>query len=372
MQTLAMKTPAMRHRRRWFWRLAGVLALTLLAACVPSSGLPTPLQPATPMPQSAGPLRLFIVSGEDVSEIWAGQIRTGIVETLAREGDYRIGETLTLGEYRLQLDAGTADSGAEYSASVAEVIALIQDFDADVVITVGSQATVQVILAYPDPEQRFVFCGFSGNVLSSGLSRPNVTGVLEIPYPVQTARLAVHLVPDSLKFMVLGDRSSTDAVATESIFDTLLKDPPYPAQPTLRQTDDWAEWQAFVTEAGAMDFVILGKYDHVRDASGMLIPQTEVLRWTLLHSEAPVFGLWRDTVSGGAVGGLVLSGEEQGVAAAQLALQIVRGIDPALLLPVRPGRNTLAINLAAANHWQLLASFELLVTASFGGVFPTP
>lgn len=354
------------NSRALLWRcriagLMGILLLFSLTACMAAAPTRAPLpQPATPPRQPEMPLRLFIVYSADLSEIWAGQIRTGIIETLARDGNYRIGETLLLSEYRLPPDAAAA------------VTAAIRDFAADVVITVGNQAAWQVILDYPDPEQRFVFCSFSGNVLSSALNRPGVTGVMEIPYPVQTARLAANLIPNSRQFMVLGDRTSEGALATKALFDTVLVDPPYPTLPVLRQTDDWEEWQAFVAETDAMDFLILGKYAHIRDASGALIPPAEVLRWTLLHSAAPVFGLWQDTVTNGAVGGLVLSGEAQGVSAAQLVLKIVDGTDPAVLVPVRAGRNMLALNLAAAERWQVQPSFELLVTASLGGIFPAP
>lgn len=356
--------------RLWRCRIAGlvgVLLLFSLTACLAPPPLAPLPQPATPPRQPETTLRLFIVYSADLSEIWVGQIRTGIIETLARDGNYRIGETLLLSEYRLPPDAI-----AEEAVTAAAVTAAIRDFAPDVVVTVGNQAAWQVIPDYPDPEQRFVFCSFSGNVLSSALNRPGVTGVLEIPYPIQTARLAANLIPDSQQFMVLGDRASVGALGTKAIFDSVLVDPPYPTLPVLRQTDDWEEWQAFVAEAGAMDFIILGKYAHIRDASGAPIPPAEVLRWTLLNSAAPVFGLWQDTVVNGAVGGLVLSGEAQGISAAQIVLQIVDGTDPAVLAPVRAGRNILALNLAAAEHWQVQPSFELLVTASLGGIFPAP
>ncbi len=343
-------------------------AFVALTGCAPT---PTPSrQPLTVASTTRAPaaLRLFIVYGGDVSAVWAGQVRVGIIEALVSEGNYQIGETLLLGEYQLPVDVGTIVMPGK--TAIAAALAASQEFSPDIVVTVGTQATRLVIQAYPDPDQRIVFCSFSGNFLASGLDRPNVTGVLELPYPVQTARLAATLVPGSTRFMVLGDVSSTDAVATETIFETLLKDPPYPALPVWRQTDDWDEWQSFVLETDTVDFVLLGKYNHVHDASGNLVSPSEVLRFTLLRSTAPVFGMWQETIINGAVAGLVLSGEEQGKTVARLVLSVVGGTDPAVLLPQRPDRNVLAINLAAARHWELSPPFELLVTASFGGTFP--
>ncbi|MBN1922678.1 MAG: hypothetical protein JW892_15620 [Anaerolineae bacterium] len=367
-----------RHKWRKCWTAALliVLLLAVLGGCLPTPVMPpgTQVAPSAVLSDPAAPetgletLRLFMIYGGDVSSVWALQVRTGILETLVGSGGYRIGETLFLEEYQLPADIGTLV--APDRTAISEAIALSQAFSPTVVITVGNQATRQIVQTYPDPNQRIVFCSFSGNVLASGLSRANVAGVLELPYPIQTARLAVNMVPNSTKFMVLGDVSSTDAMSTEVIFDTLLKDPPYPALPIWRQTDDWDEWQAFVAESDTVDFVILGKADHVRDASGNLIPPEEVLRWTLLNSTAPVFGMWQDIVTAGAVAGLVLSGGEQGKAVANLLLKIARGTDPAVLLPARPERNILALNLAAARHWGVLPSFDLLVTASSGGTFP--
>ncbi|HRT32279.1 MAG TPA: ABC transporter substrate binding protein [Anaerolineae bacterium] len=360
------------RKSRKGWAVLGFcLSLALLAsACAPTPAPTAPLAPVAVTPAPSASLRLFLIYGGDVSETWGGQVRIGLVETLVREGQYQLGETLMLGEYRLPLDVGTLVAPGK--TAIADAIAQSQAFAPDILITVGNQATRQVVSAYPDPHQRIVFCSFSGDVIASGLNRPNVTGVLELPYPIQTGRLAVSMLENPAKFMVLGDVSSTDNVATEVIFEALLKDPPHPATPIWRQTDDWEEWQAFVQEAATLDFVILGKYDHVHDAAGALVPPDEVLRWTLLNSEAPVFGLWQETVTRGAVGGLVLSGEEQGKSAARLALRIVGGTDPAALLPQRPERNILTLNLAAARHWGLLAPFELLVTASVGGTFPAP
>jgi len=382
-------TLQLRYRRCWetllfLVLLLGLVVLNPLVGCMPTPLYPTPLYP-TPAPTTPlltvtttrnepELLRLFIIYSGDISPVWASQVRTGIIEALVGDSGYRIGETLLLADYQLPVDIGTLVAPGK--TAISEAIALSQDFAPTVVVTVGNQATRQIVQAYPDPNQPIAFCSFSGNVLASGLSRANVTGVLELPYPIQTARLAASLVPDSSRsvvtnrFMVLGDVSSTDAVSTETIFNTLLKDPPYPALPIWRQTDDWDEWQAFVAESSSVDFVILGKYDHVRDASGNLVSPDEVLRWTLLNSTVPVFGMWHSTVTSGAVAGLVLSGGEQGKAVANLALKIAGGADPAVLLPQRPERNVLALNLAAARHWELLPSFELLVTASFGGTFP--
>jgi len=348
--------------------LLGMVVLNPLVGCMPTPTPTTPLLTVVATGSEPDLLRLFIIYSGDISSVWASQVRTGIIETLVGDGGYRIGENLLLADYQLPADVGTLVSPGK--TAISEAIALSQDFAPTVVVTVGNQATRQIIQAYPDPNQPIAFCSFSGNVLASGLSRANVTGVLELPYPIQTARLAANLVPGSSKFMVLGDVTSTDAVSTETIFNTLLKDPPYPALPIWRQTDAWDEWQAFVAESSSVDFVILGKYDHVRDASGNLVAPDEVLRWTLLNSTAPVFGLWHNTVTSGAVAGLVLSGGEQGKAVANLVREIAGGADPAVLLPQRPERNVLALNLAAARHWELLPSFELLVTASFGGTFP--
>ncbi len=345
-----------------------VLLLVVLVGCMPTPSPATPLATVTATKDEPDLLRLFIIYGGDISAVRASQVRTGIIETLVSSGGYRINETLFLEEYQLPADIGTLV--AQGKTAISEAIALSQEFSPTVVVPVGNQATRQIVQAYPDPNQPIVFCSFSGSVLASGLSRANVTGVLELPYPIQTARLAANLVPNSSKFMVLGDVSSSDAVSTEVIFDTLLKDPPYPALPIWRQTNDWDEWQAFVAESDTVDFVILGKYDFVRDASGNLISPDEVLRWTLQNSTAPVFGMWQETVTAGAVAGLVLSGGEQGKAVAGLLLKIAGGADPAVLLPGRPERNILALNLAAARHWGVLPSFELLVTASSGGTFP--
>ncbi len=64
----------------------------------------------------------------------------------------------------------------------------------------------------------------------------------------------------------------------------------------------------------------------MRDEQGQHISAKQVIEWTSMHSEVPVFGFWDFSIGEGkAIGGLVIEGYQQGYAAAQIINRIVAG-----------------------------------------------
>lgn len=349
-----------------------LLAGALLVACSPAA--PTVPQGdvtvATTVqsmdePGTLPPLRLFLVDSYSGSDMGSQQMRAGVLETLRA---YGYGETvdaagsLTLQELSMGLDV---EQDPELVAEITQqAIADIQAFAPDVVLILNEEAALEVIPAYPDPNQSFVFCGFHGDVRGQGLNRPNVTGVLEEPKPLQTIRMATSLVQDARNYMVLSDRTPSGMNSASAVYREILTDDDLNVAGKLRLTNNWQIWQQYVLkEASDMDFILLVQTNGLRDSESGMVSSDTVLRWTLENSPVPVFSLWLEPVSDGAVGGLTLSNYEEGATAAEMVWRIARGAHPSSVLVTLPERNVLAMNLAAAEYWDLQIPFEFLVAA---------
>jgi ABC-type uncharacterized transport system substrate-binding protein len=317
------------------------------------------------------PLRLFFVRTYSEEDPWSNRIRTGVLERLAQLDYAQASQNLVLSEFALR--AETLRDSVEIEDRATAAIQEIKEFNPDVVIVADDEAARWVIRGYPDPTLPFIFCGLNSSAWEHGLSRPNVTGVLERTYPLQTVHLASAMkgqVPEKVLF--LSDESIASTSEGEEVRAALLDAENALVEETvLHQTNDWEAWQTFVLEkASTFDVLLLGYFKNLVNDYGDHIPERTVLRWTLGNSSIPVFGLQLNTNEGGAVGGLAVSGYAQGQEAAELAVEIFRGTEPASLSHRVPGYNVLVVNLVAARYWDLDVPLELLIGARIERNFP--
>lgn len=321
---------------------------SLVACRTPSA---TSTTPAATVVAPHAPLRVFWVNSYAAGDVSATQVRAGIFETLVRQG-YTPGETLTFEAYHLDVHQyATLEAARE---TLPQIIAAIQAFGPDIVVVSDDEAAQLVIPAYPDATLPFVFCGVTGDPADYDLLRPNVTGVRELPRPVETVALARAFVEPATRYLILGDASPTGEILAQYVSAALQADAAAADAPELHLTSAWPEWQALITEApAALNFILLLNFDSVLDEDGNYMDERAIMTWLVEHSPLPVFALSKQGVLNGAVGGLVTCGEEQGKAAGQLIIQIAQGQSPSALPIAERAGYRLAMNLAAARHWDL-------------------
>lgn len=350
-----------------YWLLLILGVSFLLAACVGEEPLLSP----TPTPTaSIQPLRLFVLRSYGMEDLASNRMRAGILSSLA-QGGYDVSRgTLALAELALNVESALSQVSPE---QVNVAVEAIREFGPDIVMVLNDEAARTVIPLYPDTTLPFVFCGLAGIPSEYNLVRPNVTGVLEHPYPVETIRMAQKLTAQR-DLLILGDESLPAATGATAIAAQLAADEELNLRRVvIYETNDWEEWQLLVLDAAAgMDFMLLLKYQTLENDWGGAIAEQSVLNWTLKNSPIPVFGLWLQTVSGGAVGGLTISTYAQGELAGEMALEIAAGRSPDEIPAARPTNNILVVNAEAVDYWNLKIPIEFLVTACIERQFPVP
>jgi hypothetical protein len=339
-----------------------VVILTLMVACGPT---PSPTQ-APASVSARAKLRLFLVNSYTEDDFWSQQVRTGILETLARGGYATVDGTLEMEIFYMDMRQVSVIDEARPAALRA--IERIADFQPDIVIVSGEEATRTIIPLYFDPTLSFVFCGFVGDPSLYGLDLPNVTGVVEALHPVQTVAMAYAFIGDAQQYMVLGDGSISGKARALSAYGVLLQSEYGTPAPRFRMAPTWAQWQRTVLEdAREVDFILLASHQGVTDAAGRLIDEKEVITWMLQNSPVPVFALTNIAIINGAVGGLVSYGYEEGSSVGEVVLRLAAGERPDNIPVHGPERNLLAINLASTRHWNLRIPITFPIAARIYG-----
>lgn len=367
------------HYGHYVWLLLSLLG-SGMTACQSGAVVDNLELSASPLPESeallsgyGGKLRLFWVNSYAPDDPWSREIQMGIWEELANVG---ISENnLIWGAFHLDVMryANLCDDEPGVSPSVEDLlesdpiiavadaaIAAIVEFQPDIVIVSDDEAALTVIPRYPDPNMRFVYCGVNGDPEVYNLVRPSVIGVVEEMRPLQTIEMARAFMPEAKTFLLLSDMSYTSQVSIEAIQrelqETSLQEDGMPVQADvlIRSTGQWEQWQEVVhTDGLKADCIVLIGYPVLENQDGERLTGEEVMAWMLLNTPVPVFALSDLAVIDGAIGGLVVSGYNQGAMAVERILRIIQGTHPSAVSPYVTGHNLLSMNLAAARFWNL-------------------
>ena len=362
-----------RHRMHKALKNFAVVGMAVAIACfivacadIPLS--PTPTLPVVPFRKT---LRLFWVNSYSADDLSFQKLRASALTTLSEAGYSVEAGTLEMDVYHMDTARFLSLSQMEPIADVA--IARIQSFNPEVVLVSGDAATLSVIPRYPDMNMPFVFCDMIGDPDVPGLRRPTVRGVLANPHPLRTIAMAQTFLSGTTegestvaemeaeatnpvdRFLVLSDASIVGQSALATTYRALREiekqDGPTPA---VQIINDWSEWQEIAANAAdTYDFILLLGHKSVREGDGRVVPTNELMAWMVEHVSIPIFSLSNEAVINGAVGGLVMSEEDQGEAAGQMLVRIAQGAHPSSVSERLSAKNLLVINLAAARRWNL-------------------
>lgn len=185
----------------------------------------------------------------------------------------------------------------------------------------------------------------------------NVTGVLERPLIRRNIKLMQQMLPRMQRVLLLFDNDLTSEVMLEELFGNQRSLFDGNVQIDFVRAIDYADWQRHIRQAGQQYQAIwLGLYQTLRDESGSVVPDGEVMAWTVANSTPPLFAFWDFAVGQGkAAGGLVLSGSDQGRLAAGLVQQILfQRRQPGSLFPLNGGSGQLLFSRTALRRYGLV------------------
>jgi len=168
-----------------------------------------------------------------------------------------------------------------------------------------------------------VFCGV--NHLKNNLldKYSDITGVVESVDIAGTINLALELFPGVKNIAVVSDRTPSDTANRERL-ETI--------KPAFEDRIN------FIELVGLTDYELKSKlallspktlvlfFGFIRDADDNVFSIKESIQLVVENSHVPTFTMWKNKVNHGILGGIIVSGVEQGKRAAQMAGQIIQGV----------------------------------------------
>jgi signal transduction histidine kinase/ABC-type uncharacterized transport system substrate-binding protein len=225
----------------------------------------------------------------------------------------------------------------------------------DLVMTLGS-AALPFILRHRDilfPNSPVVFTSISAQTFGALRPPPDVTGIVTEFDLAKTLSLAERLQPNARRLVIVAGSGETDRrwqpVARKVVEErerkfetTYLFELPYP--------QIVAELSKLAGDAIVIVLTVFA------DGEGRTFVPAQVAADLSALSPAPVYGPYDTFVGKGAVGGFVETFESVGVAAADLAIEILEGKAPAALPPrTNPGQHY-RVDYRAMQKWHLSES----------------
>lgn len=339
-----------------------------------SPGLPGTIQYEQPS-WSEPSRRVLVIHSYDEAWSWDQDIQRGIIEGLSRHGYMRDRDYELKTFYMDTKVTYTLPEQIEERAALA--IALIEEFEPDIVFVNDDNALKYVAVAYteryPDRRLPFVFSGVNVDPTIyapiTSLERPGgpITGALErFPYG-EGFTVAKRIFPNASTIVLLADSSSSSSFVVSTFKEQYLdvcNDSPLQVIGPL-QVATFREWQetvtAYQTEA---DLLGILTYHQLRDENGRVVPAPVVVDWTVHHNELPELGVLTFHAADGFFAAVGVSGYKTGLYVGVLGGEILGGKDPAAIPLVDPKEVEVAFNLERADALGITIPAEELVKAS--------
>lgn len=253
---------------------------------------------------------------------------------------------------RVYLDTKRRSSPGERAEAGRRALETLAAFGPEVVIAADDNAQELVVRPHLGKRSpQFVFAGVNAAPETYGFPAPNVTGILERTYPSQVLEILTQIAPGIEAVALVTDRS-----ATSNLLLTRFRSAELPLQiASWDQPEHLEDWQATVRRVDADPsvgaFLVPLYHTLSRQSDGSHVPPSEVMRWTVEHTQKPVVGLWPFAVTDGAVCAVVVDSEEHGRRAGALARELLGG--------GRAGDLPLETNQEGAVHFNLISAQRL-------------
>ena len=227
----------------------------------------------------------------------------------------------------------------EYEAIANQTWQFIQEQQPKVVVLADDNALKLLGSRIVEAQIPLVFLGINANPRHYITLDKNVSGSLERPLLKRSVFMLRQLMPSIRKVKVLMDRNPTSYAILETSFDDKFKQTISDIEVDITLEESFHDWKATVakTKENGYDAIIIANYAALTNRFCENVSLDKVSHWTSRTSPLPVFAFWSYSIGEGkAIGGLIINGTEQGLAAAEKVNHFfVKGTLPAISTPKR-------------------------------------
>jgi PAS domain S-box-containing protein len=221
----------------------------------------------------------------------------------------------------------------------------------NLVITLGSNA-LPFVVKYRDmlPGVPVLFASISPQTYAALRPAPDITGIITAFDLSKTLSLAERLQPEARRLFVIAGSGETDR-RWQPLARKMIEERGGKFETTFLFELPYSELVAELSKVPRDAIVIL--LTVFADPEGRTFVPAQVAADLSALSPAPVYGPYDTFIGGGAVGGFVETFESIGVAAAEMAIEIMEGADPATLAPRTNPAQHYRVDYRAMQRWNL-------------------
>lgn len=289
---------------------------------------------------------VLLVDSYHAGYAWSQAWRAALMRTLGSSVQFSYAELDSKRQPRDQLEPRAKQIMAQIQRQQPQLVVVADDAALRFVGTRLAGSTTPVVYLGINQNPRHYLQDYAANV----------TGVLERPLIRRNINLMRQMVPGMRRVLLLFDNDLTSEVIQEELFGRANSLQDGAVQIDLVRAIDYTDWQSQVIQAGGRYQAIwTGLYQTLRDTNGKLVPDSEVIAWTAANSKLPLFAFWDFAIGPDkAIGGLVLSGSDQGRLAAGLVQQVLfQRRQPGSLFPLNGGSGHLLFSRRALQRFGL-------------------
>jgi len=165
-----------------------------------------------------------------------------------------------------------------------------------------------------------VFLGINENPRRYISLLGDVSGVLERPLLKRSVAMLKKIDPSYIKIKVLMDKSYTSLAILETSLNNRRSQRILGIEVDTKIVDSAQQWRQEVLKSKVEGYqaVIVAVYAAITDSSGVTVSTDSLSEWSSKYSPVPLFAFWSFSVAKGkAIGGLTISGKDQGSEAAK-------------------------------------------------------
>jgi ABC-type uncharacterized transport system substrate-binding protein len=306
--------------------------------------------------------RIAIVSSYHPEFLWTMETNEGVLKAL-HEAHYLTpseGETYTQNNYlqtekivlrKWWMDSKRKNTLPEIQAEVTRIIAELNQFKPDIVLTGDDNATNYIGNYYIDSATPMVFWGVNGNPMKYGLLSSldtpghNITGVYQADYLKESVNFLKNLLPAVKTIAILSDDSVSSRAKVKKLQRLSATGELAIELVTTITTNNEADWKAQALDAAkyADSFFILN-HNTIRNEAGDPVNNMELGAWYLRNIQKPEISYEQHFIVEGMFAAVSDSGVKQGYQAMQLALRILAGENPGTMAVTAPQRGDYVVN----------------------------
>lgn len=228
----------------------------------------------------------------------------------------------------------------------------------DIVILGDDNAVSFLIKRFSTTNTPVVFLGLGKNPRDYSINKyRNVTGVLERPlFRRNIIEISQVINIEKSSFLLLFDNGISSKIAANEAFKGKMKTNWLGHKIRVKNIITFSNWKqnVLLAKKNGHHAIIVGGYHTLISEDGKKVSAKKVIEWTSKNTKLPVFAFWDFSIgTNKAIGGLVIDGNDQGLAAAKIVKKIFSGKKPYEIFPFTPNIGRYSFNDAQLKRWKL-------------------